>query len=220
MSSDPHAELRASLEPYNREREKIIAKIDKDREVHAIARVCTCGANLITRFGVTFCPECNKITTVRPYKFKSCGTHARARASDASSEKNPLRRFAYLLTKWILEAQGFHHNIVFCNMRGAMCEEIVQGFYQIRYGRETLTCIARAGYTEDIKRYRHLFPRPSELKSLRGVWALVIHECAHAIQMSKGQRKLYSVHNDAWARAVRKLMRDFPFEEVEHLALP
>jgi len=51
-----------------------------------------------------------------------------------------------------------------------------------------------------------------DITGIRSVWALVIHEIAHAIQTENGERKYRSVHNLAWAQHVIELQERFPMK--------
>jgi hypothetical protein len=57
--TDPTAELKSILAKFEARREEIIAKIESG-EATPEPPVCSCGADMATHFGVTYCPSCGK----------------------------------------------------------------------------------------------------------------------------------------------------------------
>ena len=50
-----------------------------------------------------------------------------------------------------------------------------------------------------------------------GIWALLIHEFAHVLQIIAGERWYRSAHNSYWASHVQELQILYPFKEVKSL---
>lgn len=71
---------------------------------------------------------------------------------------------------------------------------------------------------QEYKTFRWLWNGYST-EGLGAVWAIVMHELAHALQTERGQRYYGQVHNGAWASIVQDLQREYPLAKCMDLWL-
>jgi len=121
-----------------------------------------------------------------------------------------MKKYAQSLTKKILVDYKLRHRIRTTNKRATYhkCQDDV---HTITYGWALIRKDVELGFL-DYKSWRWLWgTTPFGLKA---VWAIVLHEVAHAIQVNRGLRGRRSVHNNGWGKIVRELQELYPFEEI------
>lgn len=134
------------------------------------------------------------------------------------SENSSLYVYAVNLTKQIISEQGGKCAVVMTRGKGARHVRKNDGQdREIRYGYQAIDLIAEHGHIEyktwmflwrDYGYSYKYYGRPCEdMKGKLGIWALVLHECAHYFQ---AMRVRGSSHNYSWAQEVERLQALYP----------
>jgi len=136
-----------------------------------------------------------------------------------------MRNYMRQLTEDILFDNGKDHNpIRITKFKATYCKWKMFGPVTITYGMKTVEQMIDTGFVE-YKTCTHLwvgyreqmviFSKPerptikyrmrtSNITGKKAAWAIVLHECAHAIVPHDG-------HGRAWQAIVRKLQNNYPF---------
>jgi hypothetical protein len=186
---------------------------------------CTCGLNMVKNIlGDFWCPMCkvfdhdlrhDKIRRKEHRQRRSAAQQeARQETIKATNELDPLRRFIRHLTVKMLDDKNLQHSVIFANINGGDHRVIAGGKHQIRFGYVAVIYFGENGYTE-YKTWRHLWS--GTLTGKKAMWAMAIHEVAHALQSERNGRYRGSQHNQIWANAVRELQAEYPYEQVKGL---
>lgn len=118
--------------------------------------------------------------------------------------------FAVLLTEHILSAWAMDGHAEIRNRSG--CYHLQTGDYHlVVYGSKSLKQIHDVEFHE-YETHRDLW-KPG-IKGLEGIWAIVIHESAHALQTEMGERSHFSVHNYEWRKRVIQMKEEFPYKRM------
>jgi hypothetical protein len=104
--------------------------------------------------------------------------------------------------------------VVFRNLKASYAES-----GRIRFGYASLRYSHDHGFEEYTTIKRAAWGNTTNLTGLRGVWAEVLHEFAHVVQMA--EERLYSktghrnkFHNEQFIDALQQLRVLYPFEEA------
>lgn len=194
-------------------RQAILA--DVDLEISKKAPICRCGTAMTKHLtqGYYWCRFC-EIREVDLINTRHESRESKQAHIKAKNDAHPLYGFARRLAAKMLAEHGYKSHIVFRNIQGANHQIHKDGTHVIKFGFECVKTEAK-GYKEYPTSYQYLWADYPGLTGKMGVWALVIHEVAHAIQTENGGRWHGSQHNQYWAKAVKELQILYPYEEVK-----
>ncbi|MCL4296242.1 MAG: hypothetical protein KJ077_10960 [Anaerolineae bacterium] len=144
---------------------------------------------------------------------KGCQTIKQQADLHQKIKADPTRAYALGLVEQMYQAYGIakYYPTVFRNRNGSYHQKYLNGMHQIVLGYWNVQRTYERGFDEydTIKR---VWNGHGELKGLKGVWALILHEFAHVLQTEvKGGRTAGSVHNQVFVAKLRELQQRFPF---------
>ena len=107
---------------------------------------------------------------------------------------------------------GINIKIVFSTRKKGACHQYFRNTktHRLTFGNKYLDDLEKRYY--EYKSWRWLWHDFHQIKGMKAMWAITLHEFAHAIQTEAGKRTRGSVHNDFWATAVKELQELYPFE--------
>jgi len=168
--------------------------------------------------GELYCPKCGqtKADAIKRQKRDSKEKPLKQETIVNEIKSHPVYGWMWRLTEKIANDLGFDIKVVFCNARGSRC---VYGScnpgekrFTIRYGYECIDNSYTKGFRE-YKTWRWVWNYES-YQTKKGVWQLVLHEIAHAVQTNKVGRGYGVMHDMTWAQAVKDLQKRYPFESL------
>jgi len=99
------------------------------------------------------------------------------------------------------------------------------GLHRITYGRQLLVRMYQEGYRGTQGEMQNVWgecgathrraPRDTACQTtgFEAIWRLVLHEFAHVIQVARGQRSKWGLHNWHFIDIMKELARSYPFAE-------
>ncbi len=128
------------------------------------------------------------------------------------------RLFAKALTERIMADYEVNlSRVEFRKRKGSFHQKQSDGSSLIVYGTGSLDRARNQGFYEYKTIAQWIGYKQMSDKGKKGVWRLVCHEAAHAIQHQRGGRHYNSVHNECFIDCYQELMTLYPFEEVKGL---
>lgn len=145
-----------------------------------------------------------------------------ADAAPPSNRINPRRpdlyEYAVVLGTKMFREHGLRGRMELGNSNTGFHQQFHTGLHRIRLGRKCIDRYAARGFLE-YKSYKWLWTTHGEMMGKKAVWAMVLHEMGHAIQVEAGKRTRGNAHNGFWANAVCDLQTLYPYEECEEIKL-
>lgn len=129
---------------------------------------------------------------------------------------DPKRKYALDLIEQMYQAYGLtnYYPTAFRNLNQSCHQTYLRGgkTHQILLGYPSIERNFKRGFRE-YATIRYVWNGHGELKGLKGVWALCLHEFAHVLQTEvEGGRTRGSVHNQVFVSKLRELQQRFPFQ--------
>lgn len=108
--------------------------------------------------------------------------------------------------------------VEFRRRKGSFHQMQDDGSSLLVYGNGSMERARSMGFFEYKKIARWLGYTQYSDNGLKGIWRLVCHEVAHAVQWQRNGRHRGSVHNECFFECYKELMILYPYEEAKELA--
>lgn len=185
----------------------------------------SCGVELSRNESQSGCPLCDW-TPGRQARLTARKAEAKATVEETEIkiDGHPIYGFADRLAQYLLEQyrdevpRWASSPIVW---RNRQCSSHVkyngkQDCHQIIFGYQSVGNNHDEGFKE-YKTWTYLWGWET-MTGLKAVWAEVLHEFAHALQVERAGRVRGRAHTNVWGRAVRELQTLVPFEDALEIA--